>query len=60
MSEDLPTTAAASASAGTAEKHTPMMQQRMSVARKRIPLGVAPKDTLETRIKSHITGSMSS
>jgi hypothetical protein len=27
MSEDLPTTAAASASAGATEKHTPMMQQ---------------------------------
>ncbi|MCT9125888.1 DNA mismatch repair protein MutS [Cupriavidus gilardii] len=31
MSEDLPTTAAASASAGTAEKHTPMMQQYLRI-----------------------------
>ena len=31
MSEDLPTTAAASASAGTGEKHTPMMQQYLRI-----------------------------
>ncbi|WP_083492527.1 DNA mismatch repair protein MutS [Cupriavidus sp. HPC(L)] len=31
MSEDLPTTAAASASAGTAEKHTPMMAQYLRI-----------------------------
>lgn len=31
MSEDLPTTAAASASAGATEKHTPMMQQYLRI-----------------------------